>query len=151
MQALGPGAFGKILDDSGREAAGNAQRAGDLRGGQTQCRPHPGRCAQCANHRGGMKTRAVNGPGGYQRHTAHQLDPDGNPLEHVAAGTCVFFTGGENRRHDHSAGVHRCALEGVVIVLTVGGGTVDERGFRGARRGGMTDHRAGARILTGLA
>jgi hypothetical protein len=54
--------------------------------------------------------------------------------------------GGQHRRYDDGAGVHRPALEGVVEVLAMRGGAVDEGGPSGAERPGMADGRSRAGI-----
>ena len=59
----------------------------------------------------------------------------------------VTLAGRQHRRHDHRAGMHRAALEGVVEILAVGGGAVDESGAGRAQRAGMADRRAGPVIV----
>ena len=52
------------------------------------------------------------------------------------------FAGGEHRRHQHRAGVHRAAFEGVVEVLAVRGGAVDEGGTGCAQSSRVADRGA---------
>ena len=73
---------------------------------------------------------------------AHGLDADGDPEEGRAAVELLPLADGEQRRHDHRAGMDRAAFEGVVEILAVNRGAVDERG-RGRRKcGGVADGRA---------
>ena len=60
MQALGPRAFGKIFDDPGSHAAGDAQRVDPLRSIETQRRGDRRRRAERAENRGGMKPGLVH-------------------------------------------------------------------------------------------
>ena len=56
--------------------------------------------------------------------------PTAMPSSAAAPVEALLLGGGEHGRHDDGAGVHRAALEGVVEVLAVGGGAVDEGGRR---------------------
>ena len=59
----------------------------------------------------------------------------------------VALASREHRRHDHGAGMHRTALEGVVEILAVRGGAVDEGGAGRAHRARMADRGAGAFVV----
>ena len=78
---------------------------------------------------------------GDSRHIAST--PAAMPEQRRAAVAAEALAGGEHRRHDHRAAVHRPALEGVVEILAVRGGAVDQRGVLGAEAAGVPDRRAG--------
>ena len=124
MQALGPGAFGEIFDDPGGHAAGDAQRVDPLRLIETQRRSDGRRRAECAENRGGMEAGLVHAPGRREAQSAHDFAAHRDAAGEVAAGEAVLLGGGERRRDDHDAGVHRAALERVVVVFTVAAGAV---------------------------
>ena len=149
MQTLGPGALGEVLDDAGRQAAGDAERAGQLRRRQAEGRADAGRRAERADHRGRMEAGAVDRGRRDQREAAHQLGPDHVAAQHVGALEPVLLGGGEHRRQDHGAGVHRGALEAVVEVLAMRRGAVDQRGAGGIQAAGVAERGAGARTLPG--
>ncbi|HUJ96807.1 MAG TPA: hypothetical protein VLV85_01120 [Stellaceae bacterium] len=56
----------------------------------------------------------------------------------------VLLGGGEHGRNHHRAGMHRAALEGVVVIFAMSGGAVAERGGGNVEPAGMTDRRAGS-------
>ena len=124
MHALGPGAFGEVFDDARGHAAGDAQRIEPLRVVETQRRSHARRRAQRAEYRGGMKPCLVHALGRRQAQPAHDFATHGDAARRVAARESVLLGRGEHGRDDHRAGVHRAALEGVVVILAVRGGAV---------------------------
>ena len=79
-----------------------------------------------------MEACLVHALGRHQAQAAHDFAADGDAAHGVAAGEAVLLRGGEQRRDDHRAGVHRAALEGVVVILAMRGGAVAQR--RGRRR-----------------
>ena len=100
--------------------------------------PTPAAAAMRAEHGGGMEARLVHRLGRDQAQAADGLDADRDAEQRRWPSRLLLLGGGEHGRHDDGAGVHRAALEGVVEVLAVGGGAVDEGGAGGAEalRGG---------------
>ncbi len=83
-----------------------------------------------------MKARLVDALGRDHARAAHHFRADGNSDQRILAGDFFPFRDCQHRGHDHRAGMHRSALEGVVEVLAVRGGAVDEGragGIEGAR------------------
>ena len=78
---------------------------------------------------------------------AQHLGADGNPDQRHAAVGIMPLAGGQHRRHDHRAGMHRPALKGVVEILAMRGGAVDESGARRVQRALVPDRRAGTVIV----
>ena len=112
---------------------------------ERQRRGHARRCAQRAEHRGGMKARLVHALGRDQAQPAHHLAADRDAAREVAAGQRVLLGGGENGRDDHRARMHRAAFEGVVVVLAVRGRAVAQRRGGHVEAARVTDQRARAR------
>ena len=54
------------------------------------------------------------------------LGADGYSDQRPAAVGVVPFAGRQNRGHDHRTGMHRTALEGIVKVLAMRRGAIDE-------------------------
>ena len=73
--------------------------------------------------------------------------PTAMPRSTAAGRRAVALAGRQHRRHDHRAGMHRAALEGVVEILAVARGAVDERGARRAQRAGVADRGAGPVVV----
>ena len=143
MQPLGPCALGEIFDDAARHAAGDAQRIDDL------LRVEAERCADArrgthgAKDCGRVKAGLVDGLGHHQAQPAKHLGADRNADQrHAAVGT-VPFAGRQHRRHDHRAGMDRTALKGVIEILAMRRGAVDEGSTGGVERARVADHRAG--------
>ena len=88
----------------------------------------PGRRGHRAEHGGGMEAGLVHGLGHHQAQPADGLDADGDAEQRLLPVQALLLGGGEDGRHDDGAGVHGPALEGVVEVLAMGGGAVDEGG-----------------------
>ena len=61
----------------------------------------------------------------------------------------MTLAGGEHRRHDDRAGVHRAAFERVVEILAVDRGAVDQRRSGGRQRAHMPDGGARPVIVAG--
>ncbi len=68
--------------------------------------------------------------------------PTAMPSNAAGAVRLVAFASRQHRRHHHRTGMHRPALEGVVEILAMGRGAVDERGTGRAQRAGMADRGA---------
>ena len=145
MQALGPGALGEILDDPRRHAAGDAQRIDDLASIQAEGCAHADRRPHGAEHGGGVEAGPVDQPRRHEAQAAQGLCPHRDAEESRLPGPCVPLAGRQHRGHDHRAGVHGTALEGIVEVLAVCGSAVDEGGTRRAQRAAVPD--GGARPL----
>ena len=64
------------------------------------------------------------------------------PSSAAAPSRPVPLAGRQHRRHDHRAGMHRPALEGVVEILAMRRGAVDQSGAGRAQRARMADRRA---------
>ena len=91
------------------------------------------RRAHRAEHRRRMEARRVDHLRRDEAQPARQLAADRDPGEQVRARQPVPLGGGQHGGHDHRAGMHRPALERVVIVLAMGGGAVDRAWRRRAR------------------
>ena len=76
------------------------------------------------------------------REPAHTLGADRDAEQRRGAVRSVALAGRQHRRHHHRAGMHRAALEGVVEILAMRGGAVDEGGAGRAQRAGMADRGA---------
>ena len=145
MQPLGPGALGEILDDAAGHRAGDAERVDHLARLELERGADAGRRRHGAEHRGGMKTRLVHGLRHHHAEPADHLGADRDAEQRRRPVGIVALAGGEHRRHDHRAGVHGAALEGVVEILAVRGRAVDEGGAGRAHGACMADR--GARPL----
>ena len=88
--------------------------------------PTRGGSAHRAEHRGRVKARLVHHLRRDDAEPAHDLDADRDALERGLAVQPVPLAGRQHRRDDHRAGMHRAALEGVVEILAVRRGAVDE-------------------------
>ena len=148
MHALGPGAFGEIFDDAAGHAAGDAERIDDLLGVESKRRADAGRRPHRAEDRGRMEAGLVHGFRHHETQPAQHFGADRNPDQRHAAIGIVPLAGGQHRRHDHRAGMHRTALKGIVEILAMRRGAVDERGAGGGQRALMADGRAGTVIVT---
>ena len=73
--------------------------------------------------------------------------PTAMPSERGRAVRPVALAGREHGRHDDRAGMHRPALEGVVEILAMRGGAVDQRRAGRAQRAGVADHGAGTVVV----
>ena len=147
MQPLGPGAFGEIFDDAAGHAAGDAERIDDLPGVETKRCADAGGRAHRAEDRRRMEAGLVHGLRHHEAQPAQHFGADRDPDQRHAAIGIVPLAGGEHRRHDHRAGMHRAALEGVVEILAMRGGAVDEGRARRGQRARVPDRRARAVIV----
>ena len=75
--------------------------------------------------------------------------PTAMPSSADAPVRVVPLAGRQHRRHDHGAGMHRPALEGVVEILAVGRGAVDEGGAGRAHGARVADRGAGPVVVPG--
>ena len=149
MHAFGPGALGKIFDDAGRHAAGDAERIDDAGAVKTERRRDARGRRHGAEHRGRVKTRLVHAFGRDEAQPAHGFDAGRDADERGAAVRAMPLARRQHRRHDDGAGMHRPALERVVEILAMGGGAVDESGAGGAKPAGVADRRARPVIVAG--
>ena len=94
-----------------------------------------------------MKTGLVDGLGHHEAEPAEHLGADRDAGQRHAPVRMVPLAGRQNRRHDHRAGMHRPALEGVVEILAMRRGAVDEGRPRRGQSAGVADHRARAVIV----
>ena len=79
---------------------------------------------------------------------AHDLDADRDaPADVAGRRGRASSAKREHRRHDHRAGMDRPALEGVVEILAMRGGAVDERGIVAVEPPRMADGRRTAARL----
>ena len=81
------------------------------------------------------------------REPAHGLDADRDAEQRRASVGMVPLASRQHRRHDHRAGMHRTALEGVVEILAMRRGAVDEGGAGRGHGARVPDGRAGAVVL----
>ena len=147
MQPLGPGALGEIFDDAAGHAAGDAERIDDLSGVEAKRGADAGGRAHRAEDRGRVKAGLVHGLRHHEAQPAKHFGADGDPDQRHAAVGIMPLAGGQNRRHDHRAGMHRAALKGIVEILAMRGGAVDESGARRVQRALVADRRARAVIV----
>ena len=103
--------------------------------------------AHGAVDRGRMEARLVRLHRRHGREPAHGLDADRDAEERGAPVRIVPLAGRQHRRHDHRAGMHRAALEGVVEILAMRRGAVDEGGAGRGHGAGVADRGAGAVVL----
>ena len=127
VQALGPGALGEVLDDAARHAAGDAERVHRLLSVEPQRFRDRERRRHRPQHRGRMKPRLVDRLGATRLSRHMRFDARRDAEQRGAAVAAEALAGGEHRRHDHGARMHRPALEGVVEILAVRGGAVEQR------------------------
>jgi hypothetical protein len=144
VHALGPRAFGEVLDDSRRHAAGDAQGMTPGAGVQPHRRGDAGGRTQRTEYGGRVKARLMHALGRHQAQAAHQLAADGDAALDVGAAQAVRLGRGEHGRDDHGAGMHRTPLEGVVVVLAMRGRAVAQRRRRHVEAAGMADGGAGS-------
>ena len=147
MQALGPGALGQIFDDAARHAAGATERVDELPRRKTERGADPGGRRHGAEHRGWMEAGAVHRFGGHEAQPAQELDADRDADERRGTLRAMPLAGGEHRRHDDGAGVHRAAFERVVEILAMRRGAVDEGDAGRAQTPAMADRRARAVVV----
>ncbi len=98
-------------------------------------------------NRGRMEAGLVHGFGHHKAEAAQHLGADGNPDQRHAAVGIMPLAGGEHRRHDHRAGMHRAALERVVEILAMRRGAVDKGRARRGQCPLVADRGAGAVIV----
>ena len=132
VHALGPRPFGEIFDDAARHDARDAERIDRLLFVEPERGRDAGRRAHRAEHRGRVEARLVHGLRHHGAETAQHLDANRDALQRRRAIRIMPLARGKHRRHDHRAGVHRPALEGVVEILAMRGGAVHQRGRRRA-------------------
>ena len=80
----------------------------------------------------GWKPDLCTAFGSDQAESADGLDADGNAAQDGSAVQALLLGSGKHGRNDDGAGMHGPALEGVVEVLAMGSGAVDEGGAGGA-------------------
>ena len=144
MQPLGRAAVGEILDDARRQAAGDADGLRDLGRRKAERGGDADGCRGRAENRGRMKARFVRSLGRDEAHAAHDLDAGGDAFDDGVAGEAAMLGRREHGRNDDRAGVHRPAFEGVVVILAVRRGAVDERGVVGTEAAVVPDCRGGS-------
>ena len=59
----------------------------------------------------------------------------------------MLLAGSQDRRHDHRAGMHRATFEGIIEILAMRRGAVDEGGARRIQCALVPDRRARAVIV----
>ena len=79
MQALGPCAFGEILDDARRHTAGDAERIDELASVEFQGGADARRGSHGTQHRGRVEASLVHHLGRHQAEPAQRLDADRDP------------------------------------------------------------------------
>jgi hypothetical protein len=79
--------------------------------------------------------------------TAEHFGPNRNAYQRRPSVGIVALAGGQNRRHDHRAGVNRAALESIVEILAMRGGAIDKGRATRSQRALMADHCARAIIF----
>ena len=149
MHAFCRCAFGEILDDARGHAAGDAEGGGDLLRRQLQRGGDTARGGNGADHRGGVKAGGMDRARRHQAQPAHQFGADDDATQQGRPAQAFAFAGGQDGRHDHGAGMNRAAFEGVVVVLAVRGGAVDQRGIEGTEAAGVAERGAGAARIGG--
>ena len=142
VKALDPGAVLQMLEDSGGEAAGDAEGSGELGAGQTQAlaRHECGRKGPA--DRGRVPAARVELPGGRHPDPRHRLVAGHHGGQDRRAIEAERFAEREGRRHDHRRGVADRDRVRVVVIQAVSQAPVgqDGHGRRGAELG--PDHRA---------
>jgi hypothetical protein len=86
----------------------------------------------------------VHGLGDDEAEPADGLDAHGDTHQRGLPIEALGFGGRQHRGHDHRTGMHRPAFEGVIEVLAVRRGTIDEGRTRRAHAGGVADAGGGA-------
>ena len=147
MQPFGPGTLREIFDDAAGHAAGDTERIDDLPGVEAECCADAGGRAHRAEDRRRVETGLVDGLRHHEAQPAQHFGADGDPDQRHAAIRMMPFAGGEHRRHDHGACMHRAALESVVEILAMRGRPIDEGGARRIQRALVPDRRAGTVIV----
>jgi len=117
--------------------------ASAMAGGSAERGARGGGGGHGAEHGRRVKARLVDAHGCHQAQAADRLDPRRDALERGAAIGALLLGDRQHRRHDHRARVHRPPFEGVIEILAVGGGAIDERGPDGVDGAGMPDRRCG--------
>ncbi len=126
MQPLGPRALGQIFDDAAGHTAGDAERIDDLPGVEAERGADARGGTHGAEDRGRVKTGLVDGLRDHEAQPAQNFGADGDADQRHAAIGIMLFACSQDRRHDHRAGMHRAALEGIVEILAMRRGAVDE-------------------------
>ncbi len=147
MHSFGPGAFGEIFDDAACHAAGDPQRIDDLLGVEPQRRADTGGSSHRAEDSCGVKAGLVNSLRHHEAEATKHFGADRDAGQRVWASGMVALAGCQHRRHDHRAGMDGPAFEGVVEILAMGRGAVDEGRAGGRQRAGVPDHGARAVIV----
>src|SRR3954470_12537636 len=117
MQALGPRAFGEILDDATGKTACDPERVDGFAPVETHRNRRTKRCAHGAENTGRMEPGFVYGLGYDHRHPAQRLDARHESGERSAAVATVALACGEHGGADDRAAVHGPPFEGVIEVL----------------------------------
>ena len=143
VHALRPCAFGQVLDDPGRHAAGDAERVHPLRFIQSERRSNARRRTERAEHRGRVKSRLVHALRSDETQAAHDFATDGNAAREVGAWQAMMLGRGEDGRNDDRAGMYWTTFERVVVVFAVSRRAVAQRGRCDIEDTGVPDQRAG--------
>ena len=147
MESFGGGAFGQIFDDATGHRTGIAERIDQLARRKTERGADAGGGANGAEHRGRMKSGFVRERRRDQTQAAHGFDADGDAEKHRLPVALVPFAGGQHRRHDHRAGMDRATFEGVVEILAMDRGAVDQSRCGGGQRARVPDRGARAIVV----
>ena len=127
--------------------ADDAERIDDLLAFEPSAAPTPAAAPIAPNTAVGWKP-ALCTSFGATRPSRHIVSmPTAMPSSAGVAVELVALAGRQHRRHDHGAGMHRAALEGVVEILAVRRGAVDEGGARRAQRARVADRGAGPVVV----
>src|SRR5262249_819827 len=142
MQTLGPGTLREIFDDAAGHGADDAERVDKLARIELERGADGGRRRHGAEHGGGMKAGLV--------HPLASTDAQPPPTPAGARDRGrARGPGGRRargawrpRRHDDGAGMDWTAFEGIVEILAMRGGAVDEGGARRAHAARLADRAA---------
>ena len=74
-----------------------------------------------------MKARFMRGLGRHQTHAAHDFHARRDASDDRVSGKAAVLRYSKDRRHDDGARMDGAAFKGVVIILTMRGGAVDQR------------------------
>src|SRR4029077_5907859 len=105
--------------------------------------------AHRTEHGGRVKACFVHRLRHHEAEPAQHLDAYRGAAQRFGAVPVVPLAGREHRRHHHGAGMHRPAFEGVVGILAMRRGAVDQRRAPGTQRARMADRGARPVIVAG--
>src|SRR6476620_3679743 len=147
MQPLGPRALGQIFNDAARKTRCDAERVDNLFGIEAKCSADTSGRAHNAENGGRMEPGLVHGLRHHGAQAAHDFRTNRNAEHGGRAVRPVPFASRQDRWHDDRAGMDGPTFEGVVEVLAVRGGAIDEGRARGAESTRMADGGAGTLIV----